>query len=96
MTIKSVDATTLKTWLKNDEVVLIDVREPAEYAESNIAGAKLIPLAFVCKSVLPNFENKKLVMQCRSGKRSMTACERLVAEDGNIEVYNLEGGILGF
>jgi len=96
MTIKNIDAKTFKTWLQNDEVVLIDVREPFEYEAASIAGAILIPLANINNDVLPEVGDKKLVIHCRSGKRSLDACNLLAARDENLEVYNLEGGILAW
>ncbi len=96
MTIKTIDAKTLKTWLANDEAVLIDVREPEEYKQQNIKEATLIPLSNVCTKLLPNRAGKKLVIHCRSGKRSMIACEKLCAENPQLEVYNLKGGILAW
>ncbi len=96
MTIKSVDAKTLETWLKNGEAVLVDVREPAEHAAENISCAHLLPLSQVHINLLPEFKNKKLVIHCRSGKRSLSACELLVSQDPSLEVYNLEGGIMSW
>lgn len=93
MPIKTVDAATLKRWIDRGEAAVIDVREPAEHAAENISGATLVPLGGVSKSKLPEVKGKKLVIHCRSGKRSMSACEKLLAEDPNLEVYNLEGGI---
>lgn len=93
MPIKNIDAKTLKKWLENNEAVVVDVREPAEYAAENIVGAALVPLATICKKALPQCKNKKLVIHCRSGGRSKRACEKLLTEDANLEIYNLEGGI---
>ena len=56
---KTVDCKTLKKWLENGEAVLVDVREPEEYAATKIEGATLIPLATICKKLLPNYQNKK-------------------------------------
>ncbi len=93
MPIKTIDANTLKHWMEAGEAVVVDVREPAEHAAENIPGAKLIPLATINKSILPEYSGKKLVIHCRSGKRSTNACEKLLTEDPNLEIYNLEGGI---
>lgn len=93
MAIHSVDVTTLKHWLDKGEAVLVDVREPAEHAAEKIEGAVLLPLGNVSKSALPTVGNKKLVIHCHLGMRSYKACERLLREDPNLEVYNLEGGI---
>lgn len=93
MTVKNIDAKTLKKWLENNEAIVVDVREPAEHEAEKISGSNLLPLAKVCKSSLPKYENKKLVLHCRSGKRSASACQKLFDEDSNLEIYNLEGGI---
>jgi rhodanese-related sulfurtransferase len=93
MPINTVNAETLKRWMDSGEAVVIDVREPAEHAAENIKGATLIPLSRVSRAALPEVTGKKLVIHCRSGKRAGNACEKLLAEDPNLEIYNLEGGI---
>lgn len=93
MAIRSVDVPTLKRWMDSGEAVLVDVREPAEHEAEKIAGAVLVPLATLTRSQLPNYTGKKLVLHCRKGGRGSTACEKLLAEDPSLEVYNLQGGI---
>ena len=93
MALHTVDAPTLKRWMETGEAVVVDVREPAEYASENIAGATLLPLARVTKSALPACAGKKLVIHCRKGGRGGSACQKLLAEDPNLEIYNLEGGL---
>lgn len=96
MSIKDIDAKTLKDWIDKKKVVLIDVREQSEYDSESISGAKLIPVSEINNDSLPNIKGKKLVIHCRSGKRSMNACEKLTNQDPELEVYNLEGGILAW
>ena len=96
MPINHIDIATLKTWMDLNEAVIIDVREPAEHEEMSIPSSVLIPLATVCKDRLPATHHKKMVMHCRSGKRSQLACEKLLAEDPSLELFNLEGGILAW
>ncbi len=93
MPIHTVDAATLKRWMDAGEALVVDVREPAEHAAGKIDGATLLPLGTLTKSSLPCCDGKKLVFHCRSGKRSVSACEKLRAEDPDLEVYTLEGGI---
>jgi len=93
MSVKNIDSKTLKKWLENNEAVIVDVREPAEHEAKKISGANLLPLANVCKDALPCYENKKLVLHCHGGKRSLSACQKLISEDPDLEIYNLEGGI---
>ncbi len=93
MPLKTIDANTLKNWMDKGEAVLVDVREPAEFSAEHICGAIHLPLGKVCKSALPEASYKKLVFQCKGGKRGGAACEKLLAEDPSLEIYNLEGGI---
>lgn len=93
MPIRTVDTTTLKSWIESGEAVVIDVREPAEHAAKSIPGTTLIPLGSISKSKLPQPGGKKLVLHCHSGNRGSTACNKLLAEDPSLEIYNLEGGI---
>lgn len=96
MSVTNIDCATLKKWLKNDEAVLIDVRELTEYQESKIDQAHLIPLGEISINSLPDFKNKKLVLHCRSGKRSFNGCNKLLEENPKLEIYNLEGGIIAW
>ena len=86
---------TLKKWLANEEVFLIDVREQSEYDEANIEGSILIPVGQITLSevIKKNINNKKIAIHCKLGGRSMMACKKLVAENQEIEVWNVEGGI---
>jgi rhodanese-related sulfurtransferase len=80
-----------------EKINLIDVREPAEYAEVNI-GAKLIPLGQIQSFQIEELEDLKdqeLIVHCRSGKRSLTACLFLETM-GFKDTVNVEGGILAW
>lgn len=93
MPIHSVDAQTAKAWLDKGEAVIVDVREPGEHGAEAIADAQLLPLAKVCKAALPEAPGKKLILHCKAGKRGGAACEKLLDEDPDLELYNLQGGI---
>ncbi|MEB3701755.1 Rhodanese-like and DUF2892 domain-containing protein [Candidatus Bealeia paramacronuclearis] len=89
---KTITSDELKKRLKYAEVVLIDVREPGEHKSECIEGAHLIPLSEICIKKLPT-SLLPIVIHCRSGKRSQEACKKLLAENPNLEIYTLEGGI---
>ena len=93
MNFRNIDADTLKILLDNDEAVVIDVREPDEYAEESIPGSKLIPIVTITKKDIASFTDKKIIIHCTFGKRGSKACEKLLKEDPSLELYNLEGGI---
>lgn len=90
---QNVDAATLKKWMENGDAILIDVREPSEHEAQKIPGSILIPLGQLNAASLPFVGNKKLVFHCGSGGRSSRAAEKILAENPNLDVYNLEGGI---
>lgn len=79
----------------SDDLVLIDVREPYEYAIADIGGEK-IPLSQLDekKGLLP--QDKTLVFYCRSGIRSGQAIASLIANWSGGALYNLQGGILAY
>jgi rhodanese-related sulfurtransferase len=78
--------------LKAGKLLLIDVREPAEYAAERIHGALLYPLSTFDASVLPADGSRRVVFHCGSGKRSLAAAEqRLAAGQGH--AAHMGGGI---
>jgi rhodanese-related sulfurtransferase len=86
----------LLQWLRSGEAVLIDVREPDEFAREHIAGATLLPLSrFDPAQALSKAKpGQRIVMQCKSGRRSADAC-RLAAPlaASGLPVFTLAGGI---
>ncbi|HEV7780610.1 MAG TPA: molybdopterin-synthase adenylyltransferase MoeB [Chitinophagaceae bacterium] len=94
--VKEVTVKELYDWqVRGDAFQLIDVREPHEYAIVNI-GAELIPLATVSANVGNIDRNKKVIVHCKSGKRSATAIRELEDKFGLENLYNLKGGILAY
>lgn len=92
MNVKTVDVTTAKQWLDKKQAILIDVREPAEYASQKIAGATLHPVGSISVNSIPQ-TNKKILIYCQKGARGSNAYQKLMTENEELEVYNIEGGI---
>ena len=93
---KAINPALVKQWLQDGDAVLIDVREPGEHASHHIPEAILHPLSRLNSEKLALFEGKKIILHCVSGKRSNVACNRLLSENPNLEIYQLEGGILKY
>jgi len=74
------------------KILLIDVREPDEYATQRIAGALLCPLSTLDAMALPPDESRRVVFQCGSGKRSALAAQARLAA-GAPRAAHLAGGI---
>ncbi len=83
-------------WLASGQAMLIDVREPYEFAAAHIPYALSAPLArtsaFLHDMDLP--ADRRLVFQCQKGARGGQACAAFGAfAPGGQAVFNLEGGI---
>ena len=74
--------------------LLLDVREPAEYAAIHAPNAKLIPLGEVGLRLkeIDAYRDKPIAVMCRSGRRSAKAVAML-QEAGFTRVSNVQGGI---
>jgi rhodanese-related sulfurtransferase len=94
--IQMVSPRTVMQWMADDEAVLIDVREQAEWDQGHIPGARLIPLSTFTAPQVPNDPSRKLVIHCRSGQRCGMASARLAAAGWSGRIYRMEGGILNW
>jgi len=74
---------------------LLDVRQPGEYEEEHIPGARLIPLPQLHDSYKELDPEKPTLVYCAIGGRSRVAAQMLSGFDFT-EVYNLAGGIKAF
>ncbi len=80
-----------------EQLHVIDCREPSEYEEYNI-GVPLIPLGKFQRMELEELEplkDQEIIIHCRSGKRSATAC-MILDGLGYKKTVNVEGGILAW
>ncbi len=74
------------------DAVLVDVREPAEYAIAHIDGALLIPLRTLPQQVETLPRDKEIILHCHHGMRSEMAGDFLLAQ-GFSRVSHMVGGI---
>ena len=79
----------------NADYQLIDVREEYEFDEANLNG-ELIPMGEVMDNLDKISRDKKVVVHCRSGKRSASVIQALEGQHGFTNLYNLKGGILAY
>jgi len=91
--VTQITARELDAWRADRKrLALVDVREPWEWHLGHIAGATLLPLGELARSVASLDPLVETVVYCHRGTRSHAAAERLVAL-GFRRVYNLAGGI---
>jgi sulfur-carrier protein adenylyltransferase/sulfurtransferase len=93
--IREISPQELKQWMEEDDIQVIDVREPYEYEMMNIGG-RLIPLNSLEEHVRQIDKKKKVVVHCKSGARSAQAIRQLQQKFGFDNLYNLKGGIMAY
>lgn len=91
----NVSADDLYAQLGRNDVLIVDVRTPAEYAEGHIAGAVNHPLQTIETWYKDLPKDKPVYLYCHSGNRSQQAAEFL-KKKGFSNIYNERGGILAW
>ncbi len=76
-----------------NDIQLIDVRQPDEYALARIEGAKLIPLGEIMGRRGEIDESRETVIHCHTGFRSARAIQALEQSGFKGSLANLVGGI---
>jgi len=92
--IKEVNSMAALQLINHKNAVVLDVREQSEYDAGHVLNAKLIPLGKLKERLgeLEKFKDQPIVVVCRSGNRSGTACS-LLGKQGFAQAYNLAGGV---
>jgi len=93
MSIDEIDVVQLEMHLDGGGV-LLDVRNPDEFDEAHVPGAVLIPLAELEQRLAEVPDGEPLAVICRSGARSMVACEMLASLPRT--AVNVTGGTLAW
>lgn len=85
--------------MTGDQLLLVDVREPAEWIAGHAAGAVHVPLGEIDHE-LPRLEReasgRDLAFICRSGSRSGKAATRAAASDDGPMIINVIGGTVAW
>jgi rhodanese-related sulfurtransferase/rubrerythrin len=93
--VQSIDAKTAARYMQDrpaGSYTLLDVRQPREYENSHIAGARLVPVGELDRRLDELDPEKPTIVYCAIGGRSRIAAQMLAGR-GFREVYNLAGGI---
>jgi len=95
--VKEVDTTAALQLINHKDALVLDVRQPEEFEAGHLLNAKLIPLGKLKERMgeLEKYKNQPIVVVCRSGNRSGTACF-LLRKQGFSQTYNLAGGVLAW
>jgi rhodanese-related sulfurtransferase len=92
--IKEVDYAAALQLINHKNALVLDVREEDEYRLGHVLNSMLIPLGKFNERIgeLEKYREQPIVVICRSGNRSGSACAAL-GKRGFTQVYNLAGGI---
>ena len=89
----SITTSELREILAGDfQGLLIDVREPDEYAVANIDGSRLIPLKTLPDQLASLPLDREILVHCKAGGRSARAVQFLL-DQGFTRVKNVAGGM---
>jgi len=81
--------------LREESIILIDVREAGEFAGEHIEGAHSFPLSSLDPSALPRDPSRTVVLHCGIGKRSAMAVQRCLAAGIPVHIH-MTDGIMGW
>jgi glyoxylase-like metal-dependent hydrolase (beta-lactamase superfamily II)/rhodanese-related sulfurtransferase len=93
--VRRVGVEDLPAWLAAHDAMIVDVREPSEYAAARIPDAVSIPQADLATRLDEIPRDRELLLVCAGGTRSLRAAQFLHAV-GYERVTNLDGGTNGW
>jgi len=93
--VRNLDVEEVARGMRQNRILLVDVREPNETALEGFPGAVLLPLSSFDPARIPDPEGREVVFACRSGKRSVTASQAAQAAGLRYDAH-LAGGILAW
>ncbi len=91
-TLTALSPADVKARLDAGQAILLDIREPDEFARSHVPGARSQPLSGWEAAHLTVDPDADVIFTCRSGMRTAGACDRLAARVAG-EAYVLAGGL---
>ena len=94
---ENISAQDATKYLDQEDVLFLDVRTSQEFNyDGSIKNALLIPVNVLEKKIklLEYYRDKKIIVYCRSGRRSRLATELL--KKNNFNAINLDGGYLAW
>ena len=89
--VPQIDVRDASARLSAGELQLVDVREPAELARAQVAGARHVPLRELAARLGEVDPHRPVAFICRSGTRSALAARKAVKE--GYEAVNVRGGM---
>ncbi len=76
----------------NGKPLILDIREPWEYAVCRIDGSELVPMRQISTALSQLDPEQETIVVCHHGIRSFSVC-RYLEQMGFTKLINLEGGV---
>lgn len=90
--IKELAPQELAGMLDRGEAIVVDVREPGEFAGGRIKGSVNMPLSRFGADALPDGKGKQIVLTCAAGRRSAMALAQCARAGVAVDTH-LAGGM---
>ena len=80
--------------INREGAVVVDVREPDEFAQGHLPDAINLPAGKLAERVgeIEKYKDKPVIVCCAAGMRSSRACREL-GKQGFARLHNLDGGV---
>ncbi len=89
---KNLSVIELNAYLKNNQPLLLDVREPWEWEKCHLENSKLLPIGQILANIDKLDKSQETIVICHHGIRSIQVA-RYFDSIGFENVINMRGGI---
>ena len=95
--VKDINANEAVRLINHEDAVVLDVRMDDEFKDGHVLNSIHIPVGLLQNRIgeLEQHKSKPIIVNCRSGNRSASACSVLYKQ-GFTSVYKLQGGIMAW
>ncbi len=91
MVVNDLDIDAVRAGLADGSILIVDVREPHEFAAGRIPGSVSLPLSRFDPADLPDPTGRRIVLSCAAGIRSLRALEFAQAAGLPVDSHYLGG-----
>ena len=91
---QQLDPTKAVRLMNDEDVLILDIRESAEFGNGHIKNASNVPISALKEKLkdFTDYKDKAVITYCNSGNASRRAI-KLLAQSGYNRAYNLAGGL---
>jgi rhodanese-related sulfurtransferase len=89
--VKDLDIDAVKAGLADGSILVVDVREPHEFAAGHIPGSTSLPLSQFDPTAIPDEPGKRVIFSCAAGVRSLRALEFAQSSGLDIDSHYVGG-----